>query len=134
MSAQHQSLVTAVVAGVPIGTFQSRTGGESTAEVGKYRPGGMAKQKTRRGLAEVGDVTIGREWETERDADLERRLRNQIGSPMIVNDQPLGDDGAVFGKPKTWTGTLSSVTGGDSDSDSNDGKMLELVMVATEVP
>lgn len=134
MSTQHHSLVTVVADGLPLGVFETRTGGESTAEVTKYRPGGMAKQKTRKGLPEVGDVTVGRSWERERDAEIERRLRPRVGTAdIIVNDQPLDDNGAPWGKPTTWTGTLNAVNGGDSDSNSNDGKMFELVVVAVEV-
>ncbi len=134
MSTQHHSLVTVTVDGQPLGVFESRTGGESTAEVSKYRPGGMQKQKSRKGQGEVGDVTVTRSWERERDADLERRLRPRVGrADVIVNDQPLDDDGAPWGKPTTWTGTLSSVTGGDSDANSNDAKPFELVAVITEV-
>lgn len=134
MSTQHHSLITVSVDGLPLGTFERRSGGASTAEVSKYRPGGMQKQKTRKGLPETADLTVGRSWERERDAEIERRLRGRVGkADMIVNDQPLDDDGAPWGKPTTWTGVLNSVDGGDSDSESNDGKPLELGMIATEV-
>lgn len=134
MVAQMQSLVTVAVDGVSLGVFDTRTGGETSAEVSKYRPGGMAKQKTRGGLPDQGDVTVTREWENERDNEVERILRNRAGrAPMSVSDQPLDDNGIPFGKPKVWIGRLQSVNGGDSDSNSNDGKMLELVMVAAEV-
>lgn len=134
MSSQQNSLITVAVDGLPIGVFDTRTGGESSAEVTKYRPGGMAKQKLRSGLPEVGDVTVGREFEFDRDNDLARTLRARTGkAPMSVNDQPLDNDGAPFGKPTTWTGVLNSVNTGDSDSNSSDGRMLELVMVSAEV-
>src|SRR5688500_14266441 len=134
MVSQMQSLVTVSVDGVSLGVFDTRTGGESAGEVSRYRPGGMAKQKTRGSLADVGDVTVGREFETERDNEVLRMLRGRAGrAPMSVNDQPLDDNGVAFGKPTTWVGRLQSVNGGDSDSNSNDGRMLELVMVAAEV-
>jgi hypothetical protein len=132
--AQMQSLITVVVDGASLGVFDTRSGGESSADVTKYRPGGMQKQKTRGGLPDQGDVTVGREFETERDNEVARMLRGRAGrAPMSVTDQPLDDNGVPFGKPTTWVGRLQSVNTGDSDSNSNDGRMLELVMVAAEV-
>ncbi|TIC78778.1 hypothetical protein [Nocardioides sp. GY 10127] len=133
MSAQHQSIVTVHVDGDPLGRFSTRTGGESAAEISKYRPGGALKQKARHGLTDIGDVTVSREWEDDRDNAVERKARNKIGAKMVVSEQPLGDDMTASGKPKTWTGVLQSVNGGDYDAESNDGKTLELVMVCTEV-
>lgn len=134
MVAQMQSLITVAVDGVSLGVFDSRTGGESGGEASKYRPGGMAKQKIRASLADVGDVTVSREFETERDNEVLRMLRTRTGrAPMSVNDQPLDENGVAFGKPTTWIGRLNNVNGGDSDANSNDGRTLELVMVAAEV-
>lgn len=134
MTSQQQTLVTVAVDGIPLGVFDTRSGGESSAEITKYRPGGMARQKVRGGLPEVGDVTVSRENENERDAELARQLRTRAGrAPMVVNEQPLDDNGAPWGKPTTWTGKLQSVNPGDADSNSNDGRMLELVMVSAEV-
>lgn len=132
-STQHHSLVTVVADGQPLGVFETRTGGDSSGEVSKYRPGGMQAQKTRKGQSDVSDVTVGRSWERERDADIERRLRTRVAkADVVINDQPLDDDGAPWGKPRTFTGTLQAVNGGDSDANSNDAKMLELVVVVTE--
>lgn len=134
MSSQQMTLITVAVDGIPLGIFDTRSGGESSAEVSKYRPGGMARQKTRGGLPEAGDVTVTRENEPERDNDLAKHLRTRVGrAPMTVNEQPLDDNGNPWGKPTTWTGRLNSVNGGDADSNSTDGRMLELVMVAAEV-
>ncbi|HXH77316.1 hypothetical protein [Nocardioides sp.] len=134
MASQQNSLITVAVDGIPLGVWDTRTGGESSAEVSKYRPGGMAKQKLRSGLPEVGDVTVSREFEFDRDNDLQKRLRARAGrAPMSVSDQPLDDDGVAFGKPTVWSGRLNSVNAGDSDSNSSDGRMFELVMVAAEV-
>lgn len=134
MTSQMQSLVTVAVDGISLGVFDTRTGGETSAEVSKYRPGGMGKQRTRMALPEQGDVTVGREFETERDNEVLRTLRGRTGrAPMSVNEQPLDDNGAPFGKPTTWVGRLQSVNGGDADSNSNDGRMIELVMTAAEV-
>lgn len=134
MSTAQQSLITVVVDGQPLGTFDTRTGGETTAEVSKRRPGGMAREKAYAALPTTGNVTVTRVRERERDADLARRLRQRVGrATMVVSDQPLDDDGAVWGTPTVWTGKLSSVNDGDADSDSSEPRMFELVCTATEV-
>lgn len=133
MVAQHQSLITAVVNGKPVGEFATRTGGESSGEVGKYRPSAGAKQRTRKGLTDNADVTITREMETE-DYDLVRDLRKVAGrGSIVITDQPLDDDDVAFGRPTIFTGTLMSANGGDVDANSNDARDLELVAVITEV-
>lgn len=134
MVSQQNSLITVAVNGTPLGVFDRRSGGDTTAEVGKYRPGGMARQKTRKGLPTTDDLTVARELEYDRDVEIARWLRTVVGNAQVtVNSQPLDDNAAPFGKPTTWTGTLNSVGGGDEDSESNDGRDLTLGIVVAEV-
>lgn len=133
-ASQYQSLVTVVVDGVPWGVFETRTGGATSGEVTKYRPGGMQKQRIRKGQSDTDDVTVTRSWERERDADLFRAARPRVNrASVIVNDQPLDDEGAPSGKPTTYTGILQSISDGDSDSNSSEAKTLTLVTTVTEV-
>lgn len=133
MSKQN-NLITVAVDGIPLGVFDTRGGGATKAGVSKYRPGGMAKPKVRKGLPETDDVTVGREFEEDRDNDLAKHLRTRAGRALMsVNEQPLDSEGVPFGKPTTWTGVLDSVDTGEADSESADGRKLELVMVAAEV-
>lgn len=133
MSTQHHSLITVVVNNVPWGVFETRAGGATTAEVSKYRSQPFGKQKARKGQPETDDVTVGRSWDRDRDYDLSRQ-RQLVGvADVIVTDQPLDDAGAPFKKPTIYTGTLTSMTDGDSDINSNDPKSFELVIVVTEV-
>lgn len=134
MTSQQTSLITVAVNGTPLGVWDRRSGGASTAEVGKYRPGGMAAQKTRKGLPVADDLTVGREYEAERDAEIARWLRTISGTANVtVNSQPLDDNKVPFGKPTTWTGTLNSVDTGDEDSNSNEGREFALGVVVAEV-
>lgn len=134
MSSQQNSLITVAVNGTPLGVFDSRTGGETTADLGKYRPGGMAREKVRSGLPTTGDLTVAREFEFDRDVEILRWLRTVVGTAQVtVNSQPLDDNAVPFGKPTTWTGKLNSATGGDEDSESNDGRDLELGVTVSEV-
>lgn len=134
MSSQQNSLITVAIDGTPLGVFDQRTGGNSSAEVTKYRPGGMARQKSRSGLPDVQDLTVSREFEFDRDNDLAKHLRTRVGKGiMTVNSQPLDNDGVPTGRPTTWVGTLNDVDTGDEDSNSADGRMLALAMVSVEV-
>lgn len=133
MSSQHHSLVTVTVNGTGWGMFESRTGGATTAELAKYRPGGFQKQRVRRGQPENEDVTIARTWERERDAPLSRQ-RHLVGSAeVIISDQPLDDIGNAWGTPTVYTGILQSMTDGDSDANSNDAKTFELGVMVMDV-
>lgn len=133
MSTQHHSLVTVTVNGEPWGVFETRTGGGTTAEVSKYRPGGFLAQKARKGLPETEDVVVGRSWDRDRDYPLTRR-RDLVGNAdVVVSDQPLDDTGSPWGKPDVYIGTLAGMTPGDSDANSNDPKSFELAVVVTEV-
>ncbi len=134
MSTQSQSLVTVTVDGQPLGIFDSRTGGESDSEVSKRHVGGQRTQKAYRGLRTVGDLTVSRGYERERDHELARGLEKRAGlASASVSEQPLDDEGNAWGKPKTWTGILKSVNTGDYDAASGEPRMLELVIVTEDV-
>lgn len=134
MSTQSQSLVTVTVDGAPLGVFDTRTGGESDSEVAKRHVGGKATQQVYNGLRTVGDVTVSRGYERERDHELARTLEKRCGlASAAVSEQPLDDEGNPWGKPKTWTGKLKSVNTGDYDAASGDPRMIELVIVAEDV-
>lgn len=134
MSTQSQSLITVVVDGSPCGVWDTRSGGETTAEVGKRRPGGSLNEKARRGRPTTGDVTVSRGYERERDIELGRRLRTRVGkATVVITEQPLDDDDVAWGTPTTWTGVLSSINTGDVDSDSDEPRFCELGAVIEAV-
>ena len=128
-SAYH---VTVTVDGTPIGAFDSRTGGETTSEItSKHTAEGL---KLRPGRATHGDLTVTRDFERERDHDLARRLEKRVGKgEVVVSEQPLDDDGNVWGRPKVWTGRLQGVNTGDANTDSDEGRELELTVSVKEV-
>lgn len=134
MTTAQQYLITATVDGESLGVFDSRSGGESSAEITKHRPGGMGPEKTYAALRGTGDVTIGRVHERERDIDRFRQLRTRAGrARMSVTEQPLDEEGIPWGTPTVWTGLLQSVNTGDADSTSNEPRMCELVMSSEDV-
>lgn len=134
MGTNSQAIITASLDGKSLGVFDTRSGGESTAAVNKYRAGGSRTPVADAGRHDVADVTITRRWDQERDIDVVRQLRSRVGVGMLkVTEQPTDVDGIAFGKPTTWSGRLSSVTGGDVDSNSDDTRMISVTMVAVGV-
>lgn len=132
MSTQHDYLVTVAIDGSPLGVFDSRTGGESDSDIATRWTGEGRKLYPARG--NVGDVTVVRGYERERDHERVRALRLRVGrAQMTVSEQPLDEDGNAWGKPTVWTGILKTVNGGDVNSDSEDPRDLELSMTVKTV-
>ena len=124
-----QSLITVVVDGVPLGAFETRAGGESTADPQKKRTAGMGPERVGVARPTTGDVTVTREY-----SDTDEWLRGRVGlAQASVNEQPLDIYGAPKGKATTWSGRLIGYNPGDSDSSSDDDRMLELTVRATGV-
>lgn len=138
MSTAQQNLITVSVDGEQIGVFASRTGGETTAEVPKSRPGGMAPEEAYPALPTTGDVTLTRVNKRDRptgsDHDLARRLRPRAGlAAIVISEQPLDANALPWGRPTVWTGVLTGVNGGDADANSNEVRNLELTATVTQV-
>jgi len=135
-SAQYW-MVTATVGGRSWGVFDSHSGGGETADVTKYRPGGLAAMITFPALSEFDDLTVTRYWDSGRDGDLLRGVRGRVGSlDMTVTVQALANDGSPLagaGNRKTYSGKLSGVTEPESDSTSGDAATFELTMVVEAV-
>lgn len=132
MSTQSDYLVTATVDGRPLGVFDSRSGGEVDSDIAKRNTG--EGPKVYNGRPNVGDVTIVRGYERERDHELIRTLEKRVGrAEVVISEQPLDEDDNPWGKPKIWTGKLKTVTGGDVDADSSDPRDFELTIVAKAV-
>lgn len=132
MTTSQQFLVTVTVDGRPLGTFDTCSGGEPSADVAKHRPGGMVGENSHAALPTYSDVTVGRELDRERDVELYRSLISRVGRALAsVSKQPLDDNGAPWGKPFTYTGRLSGMS--DPESDSNDGSvsMWQMTFVCT---
>lgn len=132
MSTQHDYLVTVTIDGKPLGAFDRRGGGDSEADVSSRWTSAGRKVYPSRGT--VADVSVGRDYERERDHELCRALEKRCGrAVMTVSEQPLDSDGNAWGKPKVWTGLLKAVNTGEVDHESEDPRDLELTMAVREV-
>lgn len=131
---QQQVLLTVTVDGLPLGVFDTKSGGETTAEPTKRRSGGMGRQKSYAALPDHGDVTVSRDYDLERDHELVRRLRRRVGrASMVIAEQPLDENGAPWGQPVIHTGRLIGVSPSEVDSDSADAAMFELSAQITDI-
>jgi hypothetical protein len=135
MSRQDQYNVSMTVDGYLTGTWDKLEGGEIDSEENKYRPGAMGAHVSLGGSVEVGNLTISRLYDLQRDHGavgskgnpgtihwmIERTGKGQC----VISRQPLDIDGNAFGDPIVYSGTLKTVTPPEVDSESSDAGLLE---------
>lgn len=110
-----------------MGTFDSISGGESDSESTKYARGGLADEEPLGGRKTVGDVTIGRLYDTYMQNN-EAWIDDATGKgTLTITKQPIDDDGNSFGPKRVYTGKLITMTPPDHDSMSSDAARIELV-------
>lgn len=130
MATKSQALITASLNGKSLGTWDTRSGGEVTAPLTKYRPGGSRTEVIDAARSTAGDVTISRRFDLQRDIPVERAVRSAVGrGRIVITEQPLDIDGVKFGKPIVYIGKVSSVAIDDADSNSDDTRMITIVAV-----
>lgn len=126
---EQNFLLTIVVDGQVLGTFDSYSGGDPAAKSVKHRPGGMGPEKSYATLPSYSDITASRVLEPQRDWELIRQLTQKAGRvDASMTEQPLDADGNVWGNPKTFAGTFLGLKPGKADSTSDAVRMVELDM------
>jgi hypothetical protein len=129
MSRQDQYAITLNVDGVDMGVWDKLSGGEIDSEESKYKPGGMGAHISLGGSVEVGNITVSRLYNLNRDhegANGIHWLISRVGKGNVtVNRQPLDVDGNAFGRPLVYTGKLKTVTPPEVDSESADAALIE---------
>lgn len=124
---EQSSLITVVVNGQSLGTFDTYSGGDPAAKGNKHRAGGMGPETSYASLPSWNNITVGRVYQWDRDWELERSLVPLSGRvPFSMTEQPLDPDGNAYGNPKTWTGRFLSVNPGKADSTSDNVRMWEI--------
>ncbi len=112
---------------VDYGIFDKMSGGEVDSEETKYKPGGMAPELSLGGSRSVGNVTISRIYDLDRDHSVAKTLAEKAGrGDAIVTKQPLDVNGVPYGDALVYKGKLKAVTYPEVDSTSSDPGMLEL--------
>jgi hypothetical protein len=120
-------LVTASLEGRDLGVWDTASGGEIDSEEAKYRPGGMGPEISLGGARTIGNITLGRSCDTQRDWPLIKWLAGRAGAGRgTIGITPLATDGSRAGDPLTYNVTLKTVTPPDVDSTGTDAAVLEL--------
>ena len=123
---EQQWLATLTV-GTLVIVFDKFSGGDVSAPVNKHRPGGMGPEISYASLPVYSDVILTKVYETQLDHDNVATLHNLVGNAQAtVTLQPLDDTGATWGKARTYSGRLTAVKDGGTDSNSNAARMLEV--------
>lgn len=125
---QHQFRIFVTLDGVPIPhPFSTRSGGETTWEEIRFRPGGMEREVVKVGPRSVGNVTITRPFREPDDRLLLATYAERNGVRVGIADQHLDDNGVPFGTPlPPQSGVLISISRPESDADGSDKAMLEM--------
>jgi len=124
---EQQWLVTLAIGSLNI-VFDKFSGGDVSAPVNKHRPGGMGPEISYASLPVYSDVIITKVYETQLDHTNVALLHSYVGNTMCtVTMTPLDDTGAVWGaSARTYSGRLTAVKDGGTDSNSNAARMLEV--------
>lgn len=133
-AAQRQFLWT--VNGIT-GTFAQKSGGEVTSDATKVWDGGATEADVIAAPPEVGDVTLTRPFDPERDQVVLDRLIGLVGQfRTTVSGQPLGSDMRVARgvKPRVYPeALLTGVREPEHDASSGDAADYELTFAVGKV-
>lgn len=115
---------------VPLGVWDTLSGGVPEASETKYKPGGMKPEVSLGGSVSVSNITLGRLLDRANgDWELCQTLLEAAGKwDADVARQPLDDDGLPYGKPSNYSGKLQSVNPGDTDSNSTGAQVWQIVV------
>lgn len=115
-----------------LGVFDTKEGGNMTADDSKYRRGGMGPSRAVGGPPEAENVTVSRDWDLTRDKQHLKWLMGAVGSARMEVKQTFLDEGGLAGgSPEdllVQTGVLTGVNPPAHDSNSSNVAMLELTM------
>lgn len=129
---KRNALVTVIVDGESLGTWVTKTGGQTTADGQKTRLGGMSDEVALGGPASTENPVVSRVFDTFMQARY-KALRAKTGlASMSVTYTPLGNDKKPSGPAETYTGILNRVTPPDADDNASDVAMIELELLANQ--
>jgi hypothetical protein len=112
-----------------LGVFDTWEGANVTADNTKHRRGGMGPQVAIGGPVTIEDLTVSRDYDLARDNKNAHWLSDGVGKAQITARKVyLDSNGDRYGDPIVITGILIGYNEPNSDSDSGDVAMLELVI------
>lgn len=113
--------------------FAQKSGGEVTSDATKVRDGGSLTADVIAAPPEVGDITLTRPYDPERDQPIIDVLLTRVGQwRTTITGQPLtGDMRVARVKPRVYPGALLiGVREPEADADSGDAATYELTFSA----
>jgi hypothetical protein len=127
---QDQWLNSVTIDGKDWGVWDTLAGGGVTATETKYKPGGMAPQKSLGGSTAVDNLTLGRLLETKDEwTGIRDLMAHRCGKAEVtVSRTPLDVDGNKFGDPLVYNGLLLTVAPGDTDSNSESAQVWQITV------
>jgi hypothetical protein len=128
---QNDINVTVTYKGVvkDLGTFDTWSGGNVTADNTKHRRGAMGQQVAIGGPVTIEDLTVSRDYDLTRDNPNGKWLADAVGRAQVTATKHYKDaDGINFGKYTQISGVLIGYNEPGADSDSADVAMFELVI------
>ena len=128
---QRNALVTVSVGGESLGTWITRTGGQTEADGQKTRLGGMSDEVALGGPASTENVVVSRIFDTYIQSKA-KALRAGVGiSSMSVTYNVLDNQKRVT-YSETYSGILNRFTLSDADDNSSDRGFVELELLTDQ--
>lgn len=131
MAAQRDYLIT--VSGVP-GYFQTITGGSKTSETTMDFDGGSKEPEVLTAPAVIENVTVGRTYKPERDAEFVKRVRDRVGiTPKTITVHDVDADKQVIGINRQYDGIIVGFTEPAADVNAGDRSRFEITFAVSRV-
>jgi hypothetical protein len=117
------------------GYFAQVSGGEITSNVEKVYDGGARFPEALCAPAEIGDITVTRHYDADRDGEQLKLLRQQVGQVYYdVTIYDLNCDLKVYGTERVYPlGLLIGITEPEGDSSSGAPATFSLTFSISEV-
>lgn len=132
MSIQANAIVTVIIDGQSFDKWDVKSGGQTTADITRHRPGGEVQEELHGGLPTTESVTLNRAYDRARDHALLEVLRSKVGSGTVtVSYQPTDGNKIPTADPAIKrTGMLAGAPalGPDFDNNSSDVALIEITV------
>lgn len=127
-----QFSVSLTVDGVDYGIWEKFDGGETSSQETKHFPGGMEPEISLGGQVSVGNITLDRLYDLDRDHASLPQLRSRVGKgDCKVVKQPLDADGNTYGQPDVYVGKLLTCTPPPVDANATGQAALITVIISS---
>lgn len=131
-SNRHRTILTVGGSRIP-DYWKDISGGALAIEATKNRPGGVDQEEVLSTGSTREDLTLSREYKTERDAALVGpggflEIAAKQDTVCTVTSQDLDGAWQPDGPPKTYTGKITNVSRGDRSSENKEVDTLTVVL------